>query len=171
MKPLKIEMSAFGPYADKVDLDLTRLGSQGIFLITGDTGAGKTTIFDAIAFALFGEASGSIRTVDTMRSDFAQPAVKTYVSLNFLHKGKEYSLQRNPRYERPKKNGEGITTEFADAVLTLPGGDVITGYKEVTGKVSDLLGITYRQYKQIAMIAQGEFLQLLLADRNLQTGI
>lgn len=164
MKPLKIEMSAFGPYADKVELDLTRLGSQGIFLITGDTGAGKTTIFDAIAFALFGEASGSIRTVDTMRSDFAQPAVKTYVSLDFLHKGKEYSIQRNPRYERPKKNGEGITTEFADAVLTLPGGNVVTGYKEVTGKVSDLLGINYRQYKQIAMIAQGEFLQLLLAD-------
>ncbi|MDF2870175.1 MAG: chromosome segregation protein [Anaerocolumna sp.] len=164
MKPLKIEMSAFGPYADKVELDLTLLGSQGIFLITGDTGAGKTTIFDAIAFALFGEASGSIRTVDTMRSDFAQPAVKTYVLLNFLHKGKEYSLQRNPRYERPKKNGEGTTTESADAVLTLPGGDVVTGYKEVTGKVSDLLGITYRQYKQIAMIAQGEFLQLLLAD-------
>ena len=164
MKPLKIEMSAFGPYADKVELDLTRLGSQGIFLITGDTGAGKTTIFDAIAFALFGEASGSIRTVDTMRSDFAQPAVKTYVSLDFLHKGKEYSIQRNPRYERPKKNGEGLTTEFADAVLTLPGGNVVTGYKEVTGKVSDLLGINYRQYKQIAMIAQGEFLQLLLAD-------
>ncbi|WOO36766.1 SMC family ATPase [Anaerocolumna sp. AGMB13020] len=164
MKPLKIEMSAFGPYADKVELNLTQLGSQGIFLITGDTGAGKTTIFDAIAFALFGEASGSIRTVDTMRSDFAQPAVKTYVSLNFVHKGKEYSLQRNPRYERPKKNGEGITTEFADAVLTLPGGDVVTGYKEVTGKVSELLGINYRQYKQIAMIAQGEFLQLLLAD-------
>lgn len=164
MKPLKIEISAIGPYANKTQLDFTQLGGQGVFLITGDTGAGKTTIFDAIAFALFGEASGSIRTVDTMRSDFADPLTKTYVEFTFLHKNKVYTIQRNPKYERPKKNGQGLTTESADAVLTLPSGEVMTGYKDVTNKVIDLLSINYRQFKQISMIAQGEFLQLLLAD-------
>ncbi|CUX27304.1 AAA family ATPase [Clostridium sp. C105KSO13] len=164
MKPLKIVMSAFCPYSDRTELDLTAFGGQGLFLITGDTGAGKTTIFDSIAFALFGEASGSTRTADTLRSDFAEPNAKTYVELTFSHKDKVYSITRNPRYERPKKNGEGMTTENADAVLRLPGGDVITGYRDVTAKVVDILGINYRQFKQIAMIAQGEFLQLLLAD-------
>lgn len=164
MKPLKLEISAIGPYADKTLLDFTSLGGQGVFLITGDTGAGKTTIFDAIAFALFGEASGSIRTVDTMRSDFADALTKTYVEFTFLHKDKEYTLQRNPKYERPKKSGQGLTSESADAVLTLPSGDVVTGYKDVTNKIIDILGINYRQFKQISMIAQGEFLQLLLAD-------
>lgn len=164
MKPLKIVMSAFCPYAERTELDLAAFGDQGLFLITGDTGAGKTTIFDAIAFALFGEASGSTRTVDTLRSDFAEPGTKTYVELTFLHKNKIYTITRNPRYERPKKSGEGVTTENAEAMLQLPNGDVITGYRDVTGKIVDLLGINYRQFKQIAMIAQGEFLQLLLAD-------
>jgi exonuclease SbcC len=164
MKPLKITMSAFGPYADRTEIDLDSFGGQGLFLITGDTGAGKTTIFDAIAFALFGEASGSVRSVDTFRSDFAEPGAKTYVEFLFLHKGKQYSITRNPRYVRPKRSGEGSTTENADATLILPSGDAISGYREVTAKVSDLLRINYRQFKQIALIAQGEFLQLLLAD-------
>ncbi|HVI42906.1 MAG TPA: SMC family ATPase [Anaerovoracaceae bacterium] len=164
MKPLNVVMSAFGPYANRTELSFEQFDGQGLFLITGDTGAGKTTIFDAIAFALFGEASGSTRTIDTLRSDFADPRTKTYVELVFLHKGKQYSITRNPRYERPKKNGEGFTPENADATLNLPNGDVIAGYKDATVKIVDLLGITYRQFKQIAMIAQGEFLQLLLAD-------
>lgn len=164
MKPLKIVMSAFCPYAGRTELDLAAFGGQGLFLITGDTGAGKTTIFDAIAFALFGEASGCTRTADTLRSDFAELSTKTYVELTFLHKNKIYSITRNPRYERPKKSGDGVTTENADAALQLPDGDVITGYRDVTAKIVDLLGINYRQFKQIAMIAQGEFLQLLLAD-------
>lgn len=164
MKPLNLVISAFGPYADRTELDFTALGGQGLFLITGDTGAGKTTIFDAISFALFGEASGSTRTVDTLRSDFAKPATKTYVELTFLHKGKKYFIERNPRYERPKKSGEGTTSETADATLQMPNGDIITGYRDVTTKIVDLLGITSQQFKQIAMIAQGEFLQLLLSD-------
>lgn len=164
MKPLKVVMSAFCPYAGRTELDLAVFGGQGLFLITGDTGAGKTTIFDAIAFALFGEASGCTRTVDTLRSDFAEPNTKTYVELTFLHKNKIYSITRNPRYERPKKSGNGVTTENSDATLQLPDGDIITGYRDVTVKIVDLLGINYRQFKQIAMIAQGEFLQLLLAD-------
>lgn len=164
MKPLIIEMSAFGPYAEKTVVNLEAMGGQGLFLITGDTGAGKTTIFDAIAFALFGEASGLVRTVDTLRSDFADVSVKTYVELTFSHRNKIYTVKRNPRYNRPKKSGEGFTTENADAELQLPEGGIITGYKEVTSRIAAILGITYVQFKQIAMIAQGEFIQLLLAD-------
>ncbi|AEV28824.1 ATPase involved in DNA repair [Sphaerochaeta pleomorpha str. Grapes] len=164
MKPLHLSMSAFGPYADKVEVDFTPFGGKGIFLITGDTGSGKTTIFDAIAFSLYGEASGSIRTADTLRSDFATANTKTVVTLTFLHRNLLYVLERNPRYERPKKTGEGLTTETADATLKLPSGDIVTGYQSVTAKIVDILGITYGQFKQISMIAQGEFLQLLLAD-------
>ena len=164
MKPLHVTMSAFGPYAGKTELDLQTFGGQGLFLITGDTGAGKTTIFDAIAFALYGEASGDIRTTDTMRSDFAEPEMKTYVELTFLHRQKTYRVIRNPRYLRPKKSGEGTTAENADAVLEMPDGTVITGFRDVTAKITDLLGINYKQFKQIAMLAQGEFLKLLLAD-------
>lgn len=164
MKPLKIVMSAFGPYPDRVEVNLAPLGARGLFLITGPTGAGKTTIFDALAFALYGEASGSTRTVDSLRSDFADPQTKTYVELTFTHRQKTYIVTRNPRYARPKKSGEGLTTENADATLKLPGGQVIAGYREVNSQIVDLLGINYGQFKQIAMIAQGEFLQLLLAD-------
>lgn len=164
MKPLKVVMSAFGPYAGRVELQLERFGGSGLFLITGDTGAGKTTVFDAIAFALFGETSGSTRTVDLLRSDFAEAETKTYVELTFTHKAKTYTVCRNPRYERPKRTGSGFTAENAEATLTMPNGDVFAGYREVTNKIVDLLGINYRQFKQIAMIAQGEFLKLLLAE-------
>lgn len=164
MRPLKVVMCAFGPYAARTELDLQAFGGQGLFLISGDTGAGKTTVFDAIAFALFGEASGSTRSVDSLRSDFAEADCKTYVELLFLHKGKTYTISRNPSYLRPKKNKSGFTTENTDAVLTMPDGGVIAGAKEVTAKITDLLGVNYKQFKQIAMIAQGEFLQLLLAD-------
>ena len=164
MKPLQLAMSAFGPYAGLVRVPLEQFGGSGLFLITGDTGAGKTTIFDAISFALFGETSGSTRTVDTLRSDFAKPDAKTYVELIFLQKGKRYQITRNPRYLRPKKNGDGFTEEGADAAMTMPDGTVITGNSRVTAAVTELLGIDYRQFKQIAMIAQGEFLKLLLAE-------
>ncbi|MCR6546621.1 AAA family ATPase [Dehalobacterium formicoaceticum] len=171
MKPLKIVMSAFGPYAEKVELPLTQLGQEGLFLITGETGAGKTTIFDAVAFALFDGASGSVRTVDTLRSDFARPETKTYVELDFLHKGQEYKVLRNPKYERPKKSGTGFTNENADATFYYPDGGVVTGNNKVTEKIVSLLGIDYKQFKQIAMIAQGEFLKLLLAESSERAGI
>jgi len=171
VKPLKVVMSAFGPYAGQVELPLQQLGNEGLFLITGDTGAGKTTIFDAIAFALFDGASGSVRTIDTLRSDFASPDTQTYVELEFLHKGKKYELTRNPKYERPKKNGTGVTNQNADATLVLPTGEVVTGNTKVTDKIVELLGIDYKQFKQIAMIAQGEFLKLLLAESNERAGI
>jgi exonuclease SbcC len=171
MKPLNVVMSAFGPYAGKVELPLQQIGNEGLFLITGDTGAGKTTIFDAIAFALFDGASGSTRTVDTLRSDFAAINTKTYVQLEFSHKGKTYKVTRNPKYERPKKSRTGFTNENADAVLIMPGGEVVTGNNKVTDKIVELLGIDFKQFKQIAMIAQGEFLKLLLADSNERAGI
>ncbi|MFU0831449.1 MAG: SMC family ATPase [Oscillospiraceae bacterium] len=164
MKPLNLVISAFGPYAGRVELPLRELGSGGLFLICGDTGAGKTTIFDAISFALFGEVSGSTRTVDTLRSNFAAPETKTFVELLFSHAGKEYRVLRNPRYRRPKKNGNGETTENANAVLTMPDGSVQTGSTHVTQEINRLLGIDHRQFKQVAMIAQGEFLALLLAE-------
>ncbi|MGE4548761.1 MAG: AAA family ATPase [Intestinibacillus sp.] len=164
MKPIKLIVSAFGPYAGETELDFRAFGGQGLFLITGDTGAGKTTVFDAIAFALFGETSGAVRTVDSLRSDFAQAQAKTYVALTFEHRRKEYVITRNPRYERPKKNGDGVTTETADATLQMPDGGIVTGYRDVSAKVEGVLGVNYKQFKQVAMIAQGEFLQLLLAD-------
>lgn len=171
MKPLHLIMSAFGPYAEQADVPFTAFGDSGLFLITGDTGAGKTTLFDAIAFALYGEASGTTRTPDTLRSDFARPDRKTFVTLTFLHRGKTYTVTRNPKYERLKKNGHGMTTENADAALTLPDDKVVTGSREVTARMEELLGITVGQFRQIAMIAQGEFLRLLLAENRERAAI
>lgn len=166
MKPLNLVISAFGPYAGRVEIPLREFGSGGLFLICGDTGAGKTTIFDAISFALYGEVSGSTRTVDTLRSNFADPETRTFVELLFSHGEKEYKILRNPSYKRPKKRGSGEATESADAVLTLPDGSVRTGNSHVTQEIVRLLGIDHRQFKQVAMIAQGEFLALLLAESS-----
>ena len=166
MKPIKLVMSAFGPFRGVVEVPFSELGSSGLFLINGDTGAGKTTIFDAISFALYGNASGENRTTDSFRSDYADEDEQTYVELTFLHRKKEYIVWRNPNYRRSKKRGSGTTEEKPNAILTMPDGSVIAGYAPVTEAVTDLLGIDWRQYKQISMIAQGEFLELLTADSN-----
>lgn len=163
MRPEKLTMCAFGPYASKVEVPFSEFGDHGIYLITGDTGAGKTTIFDGIVFALYGEASGDIRKPDMLRSDFAAPSEKTYVELVFTCRGKEYTAVRNPEYMRPKTRGEGMTKETADASLTYPDGRVITGSRQTTKAVEELLGLDRSQFVQIAMIAQGDFLKLLLA--------
>jgi len=164
MKPVKLIMSAFGPYAGSIEVTLSDFGGRGIFLITGDTGAGKTTIFDAISFALYGEASGTNRESTMLRSDFASPDIKTYVVLEFLYRDKLYKIERNPKYDRAKKNGEGTTSENANATLIYPDGKVKTGYTMVTDAINELIGIDKNQFSQIAMIAQGDFLKLLLAS-------
>ena len=120
MKPKKLVISAFGPYADRMELDFERLGGGGLYLITGDTGAGKTTIFDAITFALYGEASGEVRKGDMFRSKYAKPEVRTFVELTFTYQGKDYTVKRNPEYLRPKDRGQGMTMEKANAELIFP---------------------------------------------------
>lgn len=164
MRPVKIKISAFGPYAGETVIDMDQLGKRGLYLITGDTGAGKTTIFDAICFALYGEASGTKRENDMLRSKYAEAATPTEVELTFVHDGKEYRVRRNPTYMRPMKRGEGETIEKASADLYMPNGKEYHSIKEVDDAVVKLLGIDKEQFSQIAMIAQGDFLKLLLAE-------
>lgn len=163
MRPIKLTLSAFGPYAGKAELDMDKLGDRGLYLITGDTGAGKTTIFDAITFALYGEASGENREVNMLRSKYADPETPTFVELVFSYAGKEYRVTRNPEYERPSKRGTGITTQKADAELVYPDSRIVTKTRDVNNAVQDIIGIDRSQFTQIAMIAQGDFLKLLLA--------
>lgn len=167
MRPEKLIMSAFGPYAGKVVLELEKLGRSGLYLITGDTGAGKTTIFDAITYALYGEASGQNRESSMFRSKYAAPETPTEVELYFTYAGKNYYIKRNPEYERPKSRGEGMTTEKANAELHLPDGKIISkSVKEVNAAIGEIIGIDRNQFTQIAMIAQGDFLKLLLATTD-----
>ena len=164
MKPTQLTISAFGPYAGRIEIPLAELGESGLYLITGDTGAGKTTIFDAIAFALYGEASGDIRASDMFRSDFAGSQAKTFVELEFMFRGENYRITRNPRYMRPKRSGDGMTTENADATMVFPDGRTIGGSSRVTKEIEKLLGLDRDQFNQIVMIAQGDFLKLLHAN-------
>lgn len=174
MKPVKLTMSAFGPYAGETVIDFEQFGGQGLYLITGDTGAGKTTIFDAIAFALYGEASGGVRRADMFRSKYAKDDVPTYIKFIFDYRGKRYMVRRNPEYMRPKGRGKGYTLQRAEAELIYPeedNRDPVTKAKEVTRAVTELIGLDYRQFTQIAMIAQGDFQKLLLAGTEERIGI
>lgn len=164
MRPIKLIMSAFGPYADRTELSMERLGENGLYLITGDTGAGKTTIFDAITYALYGEASGNGREPVMMRSKYAALETPTYVELLFSYGKNRYKIRRNPDYERPAKRGSKTAIQKADAELTLPDGRVITKNREVNEAVREILGVDREQFSQIAMIAQGDFLKLLFAS-------
>lgn len=172
MKPQKLTMSAFGPYAGKTEIDFTRLGDQGLYLITGDTGAGKTTIFDAITFALYGEASGEVRQSGMLRSKYAADDVRTEVELAFLYQGKQYTVRRNPEYLRPKERGSGFTLQKGDAQLIFPDDrPPVTKSKDVTKAVTELIGLNCQQFRQIAMIAQGDFQKLLLAGTEQRSEI
>ena len=167
MRPIKLVLSAFGPYASKIELDLSKLGENGVYLITGDTGAGKTTIFDAITFALFGKPSGDIRDVKTLRSEYAKEEIETYVELDFIYHDVEYHIYRRPEYTytHVQKNGEvKQRSKATDAYLIMPNGDRIVKLTEVTKQVEQLLGMKRDQFRQIAMIAQGSFLEILNAD-------
>ncbi len=163
MRPIKLTVSAFGPYAGKTILEMDKLGDNGLYLITGDTGAGKTTIFDAITYALYGEASGENREPSMFRSKYAEATTPTEVELVFSYAGKTYTVKRNPEYERPKSRGEGFTTQKAEAQLIYPDGRVATKQRDVDNAIRDIMGINRSQFLQIAMIAQGDFLKLLLA--------
>ncbi len=164
MRPIRLTLSAFGPYAARTDVDFDKLGHSGLYLITGDTGAGKTTLFDAITFALYGEASGQERKGAMMRSKYADAAVPTFVELEFELRGRRYRVKRAPEYERPKLRGEGTVKNRPEAQLYYPNGDVLDSYRDVTAEVENLIGLTREQFGQIGMIAQGDFKRLLLAD-------
>lgn len=171
MRPLTLTLSAFGPYAGATKIPFEDLGSRGLYLITGDTGAGKTFLFDAIVFALYGEASGGARETAMFRSKYAQEDAETYVTLRFMYRGKEYEITRKPEYMRPSKRGGGMTLNRAEATLTYPDGHVVVKSKDVTAAVVSLLGIDRSQFTQIAMIAQGDFLRLLYAKTEERSNI
>ena len=172
MKPLKLTLSAFGPYADETVIDFTQLGGQGLFLVTGDTGAGKTTIFDGITFALYGETSGGVREASMLRSKYAKPETPTYAEYIFEYKDAVYTVKRSPDYERPKTRGTGMTTQKGEALLTFSDGRApVTKLKEVNQTVTELIGLDMKQFTQIAMIAQGDFRKLLLADTEERSNI
>lgn len=163
MKPLKLTMCAFGSYGKETVIDFTK-ADHGLFLITGDTGAGKTTIFDGITFAIYGETSGGKRDGKMMRSQFASPSDETYVELTFSYRGNVYTVRRSPEYMREKKRGSGLVKAAASVELTLPDGTAFRGkMKETDKKLCEIMGIDREQFTQIAMIAQGDFLRLLHA--------
>ena len=167
MRPQVLIVSAFGPYAGEITIDFERLGTQGLYLITGDTGAGKTSIFDAITFALYGEASGAVRDPQMFRSKYAKAEIKTYVELTFCYRGEKYRVKRNPEYQRPKGRGTGLTLQKAEAELEYLSDlsrPIVSKSKDVTRAVTEILGLDYRQFTQIVMIAQGDFQKLLFAD-------
>ena len=164
MRPLTLTMSAFGPYAKEETIDFSLFEKQGLYLVTGDTGAGKTTIFDAIVYALYGEVSGDVREPTMLRSQYADAKDLTFVELTFAIQSDTYTVRRNPEYMRAKTKGEGLTKQTADATLTFSNGRLpVTKAKEVTREIESILGMTRSQFKQIGMIAQGDFLKLLLA--------
>lgn len=164
MRPIKLTMSAFGPYAGETVIDFDKLGENGIYLISGDTGAGKTTVFDAIVFALYGSASGENRSPSMFRSKYAKPETPTFVELVFKYADKEYKVRRNPDFLRKKLKGDGFTEQKSGCELTLPDGRVVSKKNEADSAILEIMGITRKQFLQIAMIAQGDFLKLLTAS-------
>lgn len=162
MRPLKLVMSAFGPYATQTVIDFSKLGEQGLYLITGDTGAGKTVIFDAVSYALYGQTSGGVRDANMLRSQYADADTPTFVELEFSFHGKCYKVRRNPEYRRPAKRGTGMTKEKAGAELYYPDGRVpVTRMSDVDKSIVELLGLNHKQFTQITMIAQGQFRKFL----------
>lgn len=171
MKPTKLIISAFGPYANEVTIDFSMFEEKGLFLISGDTGAGKTTVFDAICFALFGQASGVHRDTKNLRSDYAGDDIRSFVDFYFSHQGKQYHIKRSPQYERKSLRGEGSVSVKEEVTFFKEGDTPIEGLNPVSKAVEDVLHINVNQFKQIAMIAQGEFWNLLNAKTNERTDI
>ena len=169
-RPTLLVMSAFGPTpVNRVDLSL--LGKAASTAISGDTGAGKTTLFDAITYALYGEPSGQTRKPGMLRSKYADEDTRTYVRLEFVHGGQQYLVERSPEQQRPARRGQGLVTRAAEAELRLPDGRVITGPRAVDEAVCGLLRIDRAQFTRVAMIAQGDFLKLLVASTEERKGL
>ena len=169
MKPIKLIMQAFGPYGKETVVDFEKIGNHGLYLITGDTGAGKTSIFDAISFALYGEGAGGKdrRQAKSFRSDYALKQDETYVKLLFEHKNKRYLITRQPEYLRPKQRGEGFTTKPASAILEcLDSHEIYSRLDETNKKIIDIIGLSKDQFNQTMMIAQGDFLKILKAKSD-----
>ena len=167
MKPLRLSMEAFGPYAERTDIDFSRL-DRGLFLITGSTGSGKTMIFDAMCYALFGETSGGRREQSMLRSDITDS--KPWVELEFEHRGRRYVVHREPPYSRVNRRGN-VTAEAAKAELFEEGRPTFGKPKEITARVTEILGMDADQWKQVSMLAQGEFVKLLDTDSRERTDI
>ncbi len=167
MRPLCLRMTAFGPYVEQQTIDFSALAGRTLFLITGPTGAGKTTLFDAIAYALYGESSGKERDGEALRSDFAPPELPTEVVFDFSLNGRQYQVRRAPKQLRPKLRGTGLAEQGAEASLYFldePDRLPLVGIREVNERIASLLGLKYEQFRQIMMIPQGEFRELLVAD-------
>ena len=172
MKPIKLIISAIGPYAGKLpEIDFRNFEEKGLFLISGDTGAGKTMIFDAICFALYGITSGSFRNEKYLRSEYAKASEQSYVDFYFSHQGHQYRVWRQPSYDRPKLRGTGVVSENENAYLYEDDNAPIEGLSNVNNAIKELLNISYEQFKQIVMIAQGEFWDLLNAKTEQRTEI
>ena len=170
MKPLKLIINAFGPFADKQEIDFTLLGDKTFFLIHGPTGSGKTTILDAIAFALYGTASGDLRVIKSLRSDYAPPSKKTEITFSFTAGGKTWEVNRSPEQELKKQRGDGNRKMPASAVLVeiqnLERVVVASGTNDVTEKIEDIIGFKADQFCQIVLLPQGEFRRFLIAGSN-----
>ena len=167
----KLTLQAFGPFKDKVVIDFEEKKiDKGLLLITGDTGAGKTTIFDAICYALYGQTSGETRTANSLRSDWASPDIDTFVDLEFYYKNKIYEVRRSPEYSRRKKNGDGETKQAPTAEINIDG-RIVTKVTDVTKEIEQLIGLDFKQFRQVAMLSQGEFTKFLLASSEEKTTI
>jgi exonuclease SbcC len=170
MKPLKLIINAFGPFADKQEIDFTLLGDKTFFLIHGPTGSGKTTILDALAFALYGTASGDLRVIKSLRSDYAPPSKKTEITFSFTAGGKTWEVTRAPEQELKKQRGEGNRKIPASAVLVeiqnLERTVIASGTNDVTEKIEDIIGFKADQFCQIVLLPQGEFRRFLIASSN-----
>jgi exonuclease SbcC len=168
MRPLTLSISAFGPYAATQNIDMDKLGTSGLYLITGDTGSGKTTIFDAICFALYGSTSGKNRKSNMLRSTYVDETTPTVVELRFVHRNVIYNVRRNLEYKRAKERGTGLTNVDANAELTVDGNASasVSGNEAVNREIQKILGVNQNQFSQIVMIAQGDFMDMLVASTN-----
>lgn len=171
MELKKLTLQAFGPFKDREIIQFEKDNiNKGLLLITGDTGAGKTSIFDAICFALYGHASGETRNTKSLRSDFAPTDKETFVELEFYHNGKLYTVKRSPEYLRKNKRGDGVIKQAPKAEIEI-NGRIITKTNDVTKEIENLLGLDFKQFRQVAMLSQGEFTKFLLASSEDKTSI